>query len=176
MNGLPDFCVVDTNVPIVANEKSPQADDFLVERCIDALLELTRRGGLVLDDGGLIFEEYRQNLSLSGQPGTGDAFMKWVHDHQWLEDLCERRSITTLANDPRGFAEFPDSAALADFDASDRKFVAVANAGNLKRPVLEAVDFKWWGWKDALAAEGIDVVFVDDDAAEAGYQAHLGDA
>jgi hypothetical protein len=176
MNGLPDFCVVDTNVPIVANEKSPQADDSLVEKCIDALLELTRSGGLVLDDGGLIFEEYRQNLSLSGQPGTGDAFMKWVHDHQWLEELCERRTITSLGNDPRGFGEFPLAAALANFEARDRKFVAVANAGNPKRPILEAVDFKWWGWKDALAAEGIEVAFIDDDAAEAGYQEHLGNA
>lgn len=176
MNRLPDFCVVDTNVPIVANGNSPQADDSLVEKCIDALLELTRRGGLVLDDGDRILEEYRRNLSLSGQPGTGDAFMKWVHDHQWRAEHCERRTITPLEKDPRGFAEFPGSAALADFDASDRKFVAVANAGNPKRPILEAVDFKWWGWKDALAAEGIEVVFVDDDAAESGYQRHVGNA
>ncbi len=174
MNRVPDFCLVDTNVPIVANGKSPQANDLLVEKCIDALLELTTRGGLVLDEGGSIFEEYRQNLSLSGQPGTGDAFMKWVHDHQWLAELCERRTITSLANDDRGFAEFPESPDLVDFDASDRKFVAVANAGNPKRPILEAVDFKWWGWKDALAAEGIEVVFLDEQAAEAGYQGHLG--
>jgi hypothetical protein len=173
---LPDFCLVDTNVPIVANEDCLEANDSLVEECINILLELTRRGGLVLDDGGLIFEEYRQNLSLSGQPGTGDAFMKWVHDHQWLEDLCERRTITSLINDPHGFVEFPESTALNGFDPSDRKFVAVANARIPKRPIIQAVDCKWWGWKEALAAEGIEVVFVDATTVEAAYKKHIGDA
>lgn len=174
MKHLPRPCLVDTNVPIVANGKSEQADDSLVEACIDAILELTRKGGLVVDDGGLIFEEYRQNLSFSGQPGTGDAFMKWVHDHQWNLDYCERRPITLLEGDDRVFAEFPIAAALQEFDASDRKFVAVANATEPKRPILEAVDFKWWGWKDALAVEGIEVIFLDEAAAEAGYLEHIG--
>jgi hypothetical protein len=168
---FPRPCLVDTNVPVVANGSSQQADDSLVEKCIDVLVELTRKGGLVIDAGGLIFDEYRQNLSLSGQPGTGDLFMKWVHDHQWNPDFCERRAITAR-NDERLFEEFPDSPALKAFDRSDRKFVAVANAAEPKRPIIEAVDFKWWGWKDALAAEGIHVIFLDEAAAEDGYQQH----
>lgn len=174
MKHLPLPCLVDTNVAIVANGKSEQADESLVEICIDAILEVTGKGGLVVDDAGLIFDEYRQNLSLSGQPGTGDAFMKWVHDYQWNRDFCERRAITRLEGDDRGFAEFPAAAALEEFDHSDRKFVAVANAAEPKRPILEAVDFKWWGWKDALAAEGIEVIFLDEAAAAVGYREHLG--
>lgn len=174
MKHLPRPCLVDTNVAVVANGKSEQADDSLVEKCIDAILEVTRNGGLVVDEGGLIFEEYRLNLSLSGQPGTGDAFMKWVNDYQWNPEFCERRTITWLEGDERGFAEFPTAPALQKFDHSDRKFVAVANAVVPKRPILEAVDFKWWGWKDALAAEGILVFFLDDAAAKAGYQKHAG--
>jgi hypothetical protein len=174
MGTIPRHCIVDTNVAIVANGKSDQADDTLVERCIDTLVELMTRGGLVLDGGGLIFDEYRQNLSLSGQPGTGDAFLKWVHDHQWNPDHCERREITER-NDDRMFEEFPSTPSLRDFDRSDRKFVAVANAGTPKRPILEAVDFKWWGWRKALAAEGIKVVFLDEGAAQAGFESHTGD-
>ncbi|MGA2657291.1 MAG: hypothetical protein ABSH34_07200 [Verrucomicrobiota bacterium] len=174
MKTIPRHCVVDTNVAVVANGRSGQAGDSLVEKCIDAILELAGRGGLVLDDGGLIFDEYRQNLSLSGQPGTGDAFMKWVHDHQWNPGLCERRTITCLDEDGPDFNEFPRAEALRAFDRSDRKFVAVANARKPKRPILEAVDFKWWGWKDALSAEGIRVVFLDEQAAEAGYRKHAG--
>lgn len=173
MKSLPEYCLVDTNVPIVANGHSEQADDALIEKCIDAIVEITRRGGLVLDEGGLIFEEYLQNLHLRGQPGTGDQFIKWVYENQWCPDLCERRTITPLDNDPRGFAEFPAAPALADFDSSDRKFVAAANAAEPKRPILEAVDFKWWGWKDALAAAGIQVVFLDEAAAKAGYFKHI---
>lgn len=174
MKTIPRPCLVDTNVAIVANGKSEQADDSLVEKCIDALLEVTAKGGLVVDDGGLIFEEYRQNLSLSGQPGTGDAFIKWVHDHQWNTNFCERRIINSIEGDPQSFAEFPTAEELNEFDHSDRKFVAVANAKKPKRPILEAVDFKWWGWKDALAEVGIQVVFLDDAAAEAGYNKHIG--
>lgn len=173
---IPRPCLVDTNVAIVANGKSEQANDSLVEQCIDALLEVTQNGGLVVDDGDRIVGEYRQNLSLSGQPGTGDLFMKWVHDHQWNADWCEQRTINCLNEDEQSFSEFPNTEALQDFDRSDRKFVAVANAAEPKHPIIEAVDFKWWGWKAALAEVGIQVVFLDEDAAEAGYQEHLGHA
>jgi len=175
MRTIPLPCLVDTNVAVVANGRSDQADDALIEKCIDAILEVTGQGGLVLDAGGLIFEEYRDNLSLSGQPGTGDAFLKWVHDHQWNVELCERRSITCLDEDEQVFAEFPPAEALKEFDRSDRKFVAVANAAEPKRPILQAVDFKWWGWKDTLADVGIEVVFLDEAAAESGYRKHIGD-
>jgi len=174
MSKLPRPCLVDTNVAVVANGKSDQADDSLTEACIDALLDVTRRGGLVLDDGDRIFEEYRKNLSLSGQPGTGDVFMRWVHDNRYSAAWCELRTITCLDGAEQTFREFPASPALADFDPSDRKFVAVANAGRKKHPILQAVDFKWWRWKDALANAGIKVVFLDEAAAEAGYKKHMG--
>jgi hypothetical protein len=174
MNHLPRPCLVDTNVPVVANGHSPQAGDDLVEKCIDVLLEITNAGGLVIDSEGRIFEEYRQNLNLSGQPGTGDLFMKWVQDHQWIPELCERRDVTCLDEAEQEFAEFPATDTLEDFDRGDRKFVAVANAGEPKRPILEAVDFKWWGWRQALQTVGIQVVFVDEASAEAGYRKHLG--
>src|SRR5436189_2034270 len=151
-------CVVDTNVAVVANGRSPQASDELVEKCIDAITEITTKGGLVIDNDGRIFEEYRQNLDFSGQPGTGDMFMRWVHDHRWLPEFCEQRNITCLDENEQNFEEFPTCDALEDFDRSDRKFVAVANAGEEKRPILQAVDFKWWSWKEALASVGIHVV------------------
>jgi hypothetical protein len=176
MCNIPRPCLVDTNVAIVANGNSEQADDALMEKCIDAILELTQNGGLVLDAGDLIYDEYRQNLSMSGQPGTGDLFMKWVHDFRWQPEFCERREINCTDENGQTFLEFPESDALQDFDRSDRKFVAVANAAEPKRPIIEAVDFKWWGWKEALAEAGIKVVFLDEEAAEEGYQAHLGNA
>lgn len=77
MPTLPDLVIIDTNVPIVANCESPQpfldeAEQLdLEENCINFILSLidgsTR---LVLDEGGLIFDEYKNKLSFSGQPGT----------------------------------------------------------------------------------------------------------
>jgi hypothetical protein len=169
-------CIIDTNVPVVANGKSPQAADDLVEKCIDVLMEITREGGLVVDGDGRIVGEYEQNLNFSGQPGTGDMFFRWVHDHQWQPEFCERRRLTCLDETEQIFEEFPHSVELNDFDRSDRKFVAVANSGEEKRPILQAVDFKWWGWKEALASVNIIVIFIDEIAAEAGYREHVSNA
>lgn len=170
----PSICVVDTNVPITANGQSLQADDLLTEKCIDAILEITARCRLVLDDEDRIFEEYRHKLSLKGQPGTGDMFMKWVHDNRYNPAYCELRTITCTNEDEQIYNEFPDHPDLKNFDVSDRKFVAVANAEDCKAPILQAVDSKWWGWKDALKACGIVVRFVDEAAAEFAYRKKMG--
>ena len=172
MKRIPRSCLVDTNVAVVANGKDNHPDP-LVEKCIDAIVQITQGGGLVLDDADRIFSEYRNNLSLKGQPGTGDAFVKWVNDNQWNVEKCERRAVTCLDEQEQLFEEFPKSEALLDFDRSDRKFVAVANTGK-RCPILQAVDFKWWGWKEALAECGIRVVFIDEKAAEAGHLHHCG--
>jgi hypothetical protein len=55
--------VVDTNVPIVANGRSPQAGPSCVLACIDALDDLRLHHTIVLDSLGRILEEYRNNLS-----------------------------------------------------------------------------------------------------------------
>lgn len=58
--------VVDTNVPIVANGRSPQAGPVCVLACIDALNDLRLHDKIVLDNLGRILEEYRKNLSAKG--------------------------------------------------------------------------------------------------------------
>ncbi|GBC60831.1 hypothetical protein DENIS_1790 [Desulfonema ishimotonii] len=53
-----------------------------VLECVNAVDQVVKNGGLVLDAGDEIFSEYRNQLSMSGQPGIGDKFMKWVHDNR----------------------------------------------------------------------------------------------
>ncbi len=171
MSTFPKKCVVDTNVPKTANlaldpGPIPQELTGCVLACIDAIEYVTTKGNLVLDANDEIFDEYRQQLSMSGQPGVGDRFMKWVHDHRWQLPDQDRVAIT-----PRGssYVEFPDHDDLANFDNSDRKFVAVANAHPEKPPIMQAVDSKWWGWKRALAEAGIAVHFLCPEYAKAKY-------
>lgn len=156
--------IVDTNVAILANRAiDPTLPGDLIdcaERCINAIAETTVIGRLVLDAGDEIFDEYRQNLSLRGQPGQGDRFMKWVHDNRHGLPVEDRVEITKAGD---SYQEFPDHPELKNFDLSDRKFVAVANAHSSTPSILEATDSKWWGWKDALAEAGIDVSFVCED-------------
>lgn len=152
--------VVDTNVAVVANGKTPQADPRCVVACLDALSEV-RSGLVVLDDAMRILNEYMDHLSLRGEPGAGDAFMKWVWTVQADEAHCERVTLTRRYDrDDGDFLEFPEDPELAAFDRSDRKFVAVALASISGPVVLNAVDSDWAHHHKALQRNGLRVRFL----------------
>lgn len=173
---LPKKCIVDTNVPKTANlatQPNPDSDvsDACVLACIEAVDHVIKKRGLIIDTGDEIFDEYRQQLSMKGQPGVGDRFMKWVHDNRWSLPDSDRVAISR--NDD-SYDEFPAHDGLKNFDKSDRKFVAVANAHSEKPPILQATDSKWWGWKDALAEVGITVQFLCPEYVKAKYAEKMG--
>jgi len=174
----PKLCVVDTNVPKTANlATKPDANTDVplecVLACIGAVEEVTKNRSLVIDSGDEIFDEYRRQLSMSGQPGIGDTFMRWVHDNRWQLPDSQRVAITRLDN---SYVEFPDHNGLREFDLSDRKFVAVSNAHPGKPPILQATDSKWWAWKEPLADVGIQVHFLCASYAESKCREKLGHA
>ncbi len=175
MPNIPRKVIVDTNVPIVANiaahpEYDSDVDLNCILSCIEAIETVTKRGVLIIDESDEIFSEYinQPYLSLKGQPGVGDLFVKWIADNQWNVNLINRVRITQVDDT---FSEFPNEVELEDFDRSDRKFIAVANAHPEKPPVLEATDSKWWGWKEALERNGINVRFLCKDYIEQKYNA-----
>ena len=150
--------VVDTNVPLVANRQADQAGRECEAVCIQALRQVQAERRTLLDDKGLIIEEYRNRLRLSGEPGLGDAFFKWLWENQFNQEHCRIVPLTVHAD--RGFAEFPDDVCLSSFDLSDRKFVAVALASGAGPHVLNATDTDWWRDRQALAENGVHVVFL----------------
>lgn len=112
-------------------------------------------GILVLDDQWLILGEYMKNLRSQGQPGIGDAFLRWVLTNQMNPSRCEQVSISTGSG---GFPVVPDS--LLDFDPSDKKFVALSLAHPDQPAILNATDTDWWHFRDELAAAGVVVEFL----------------
>ena len=171
MGKLPKKCLVDTNVPKNANlALEPASIPIEMEQCVFACIEavefVIKKGKLVIDAGDEIYNEYRINLSMSGQPGVGDRFMKWVHDHRWNSQKTDRVTITRYGD---SFKEFPQHDGLSKSDLSDRKFVTVAHAHAKRPPILEATDSKWWGWKEALEEVGIEVKFICPDYIERKY-------
>ncbi len=150
--------MVDTNVPLVANGKTEQADLECEVACVRKLIQIQSEQRTLLDDRMLIMGEYRRNLSQSGQPGVGDAFFKWLWENQANEQHCRTVPLTVHAD--RGFVEFPDDARLSSFDLSDRKFVAVALASGTDPQVLNASDTDWWHDRQTLAEHGIQIVFL----------------
>jgi hypothetical protein len=172
--GLRHPCVVDTNVAVTANGKSAASPSCVLE-CVTALRTIMRSGRLALDDGYRILNEYRRHLAASGQPGLGDAFFKWVHDHQADELRCQQVRIRPRADDDQSFEEFPDHPGLGSFDPADRKFVAVAAAcPDGPAPILQATDSKWWGWREPLAQCGIEVRFLCEAEVSAKYRQKMG--
>ena len=151
--------VMDTNVAIVANGKASHAGDGCVRICVNTLVAIRDRYRMLLDDQGAILEEYRCYLSPSGQPGPGDAFFKWLWDNQGNLQHCRQIRITPVS-DRRQFEEFPEDSNLADFDLSDRKFVAVAIASEEHPTILNAADTDWWNHRKALVVHGVTISFL----------------
>ena len=152
--------VIDTNVPIVANGKTPQAGEKCVLACINALLELRRNGQVLLDAQGFILQEYRRHLSPKGQPGLGDEFFKWLWDNQGNVSHCIQVAITAKDRQGSDFSEFPNDHALKNFDHSDRKFVAVVLAYDKPAKIVNASDTDWWLYRTALKKHGIKIKFL----------------
>ena len=156
--------VVDTNVPLVANRRAEQASQQCILACTQRIRDIAAgRNVLVLDDGWHILREYQNRLRSDGQPGPGDAFLKWVLTNRANPQRCEIVHITPV-DDDRRYLEFPSDPDLDGFHQDDRKFVAVAIAHQEHPPVLNAVDSDWWEYRRALSNHGVRVDFVCSDA------------
>jgi hypothetical protein len=156
-------------VPLVVRFPS-EHPNALTEAC-ELLLETIIASGDVVatDAAGEIVEEYFNQLSWSGQPTLGDVFAKWVFDVRW----SQRESIVDTKPEGQhryGVLEGDD----ADFDPSDRKFVAVAKVA--RATVHQATDTKWLDWSTALARHGVSVSWVHEASIRAAYQTKFGRA
>lgn len=71
--------VIDTNVLIAANgQNCPQVTPACQLMCVQQLRHVQIHDVLVIDDSFNILREYQRQVSPTGQPGVGDAFLKWV--------------------------------------------------------------------------------------------------
>lgn len=132
--------VIDTNVAVAANGRGTHANVKCQLRCIDLLERIangTHGGIVVLDELGEVLSEYRRHLNFQGQPGVGDLYYKFLHDHLYSEGKVQRVAITPSTDGARGFEELPRNA----LDPSDRKLLAVALISGAK--LVNALDNDW---------------------------------
>lgn len=130
--------VVDTNVPIVANGGSATNADMSCQlTCVNRLEHLVKHETIAVDETGLIVHEYAKHLSWAGAPGVGDMFFKHLVDRLHAQNRVRPVTIIESQDDRRGFEELPENS----FDASDRKFLAVAVVADAV--VLNATDSDW---------------------------------
>jgi len=127
------IAVVDTNVVLVANGQHAGVSGACVAACARQLQEIMQRGKLALDDQFRILCEYQHKTQPKKGNRPGDAFVKWALQNR--VNVMHVDSVSLQDHDTRGFESFPDDADLVNFDAPDRKFVAVA-----KRPSGQAAN------------------------------------
>lgn len=150
--------VVDTNVVLVANGQHQDISPECVKNCALVLEDIMKNGRLALDDSFRILLEYQNKTQPKKGNRPGDAFIKWALNNRCNEKRIDQ--VTLLEDDKRGFESFPDDPDLKNFDAPDRKFVAVSGAHPDKPPIAQAADSKWLDWAPALQRHGIKVDFL----------------
>lgn len=152
--------MIDTNVALTANGEAEHADTQCVLNCLQELAASKNGRYVLLDDAGMILQEYLKQKPHGFPQGPGDAFLVWVYDNQANPKFIRTVPVTPLYGDHRGFAEFPDDPELMAFDYDDRKFVAVALASGVAPTILNATDTDWWLHRNALVRNGVQVQFL----------------
>ena len=154
--------IIDTNVLIAANGRDcPQVTQNCRAKTIEFLQDFRKEGVIVLDNQWLIIKEYKHKVNSTGQPGIGDAFLKWILTNLANLQRCQQIKVHPLGD--YKFAEFPDDPELEKFDLSDRKFVAVALAHPEHPPIINAVDTDWLEFEIPLSKNGINIKFLCRD-------------
>ena len=146
--------VVDTNVTVAANGRDTHASMACQYNCIVFLEDIVspeKRAHIILDEHGLIFDEYCGHLNYKGAPGVGDIFFKYLHDHMYLGKKIRLVPITPITNENRGFNELPPNSV----DKSDQKFLATAVVAGAK--IVNAVDTDWHEQSEFITGLGINV-------------------
>jgi hypothetical protein len=143
--------VVDVNVLIVANARgeTPQATPVCALACVRAL-EQVQQNILVLDDLGQVFEAYKRYNNIHGQPGLGDAFLKWLYQNQYQSTHIELVDISK--------SRVPS--ALEKFDPADHIWLLVAAASQHSPTILNATDSDWHQWRNQLEQHGFVIDFL----------------
>jgi hypothetical protein len=118
---------------------------------------------VVLDADRHVLGEYTRNARSTGEPGPGDAFLKWVLTNQTNPTRC---LIVVLTPDSgRGFEEFPVDAELTDFDQDDRVFVSLALT--VPAELFVAVDTDFWEFQRPLRDSGLSLTLLCPELLEA---------
>ena len=162
-----DAVIVDTNVIVIANDTDDKRADCR-DLCQDRLEQILLQGEtVVVDNKWRILGEYEDNVNPNARKGVGDLFVKRLLQNQGNPNVCTIVHITSLSGNGTDFEEFPADNALSNFDPDDRKFIAVAlvyeSIHRQKATLLQAADSQWYGFRETLIKNGLEVEFICEE-------------
>ena len=156
---MPDSCIVDTNVPLVAAGAHDAANKECQLECVNFIsLVLSGSFCLVLDMNGEAFGEYLGNIQMDPPDASlASQFLWYILNNMGYPNRINR---VKLSVDEYGeYTTWPQDPELASFDPADRKWVALALAFEEKTeqtvPITYAIDRDWDDHHDALKRCGI---------------------
>jgi len=148
--------IIDTNVAVIANRQNADVMTSCFDACVLFLIAARNSHVVLIDVGDEIRAEYAVALRMGRPYELGAQFLIHVLQHQhnpaWV------RRVPLDKTDAGAFADFPNTADLAAFDPSDRKFAALSRKTNV--PVTNATDSDWANHREALHSNGIVVEFL----------------
>lgn len=156
--------IVDSNVPLLAGtpvSKIPHDQAEAARICNAFIKDLIENvdSKIVLDASWEILREYGRAINVCGRgPNTGKIFYRWVCAN--IRHMDANDLVVLHKDDQNSFEEYPKHKGLKNFDPSDRKFIALANAHPEHPPIVQGTDCKWWGIRIALEECGIHVRFL----------------
>ena len=159
--------IVDTNVIVISNDTDDKRADCR-DRCQDRLQQIFDQcEKVVIDNNWRILGEYEDNVNPNARKGIGDLFVKTLLQNLKNPEICTIVHITSLSGNGTDFEEFPTDNALSNFDPDDRKFIAVAHVyesiHQQKATLLQAADSQWYGFRETLIRNGLEVEFICEE-------------
>lgn len=164
------YYVIDANVMLLAGTSLSEVPDDELQcwkNSIDFIHGVCQHKDIVvIDDGWKILKEYSNQKKINGYPNASDDFFRYVMSesdkHLFYVHLEEKEE-----ND---YVDYPNAKELKKFDPPDRKYIAVAYICEKNPPIVEAADSKWWGIRNVLQENGIEVLFLDEEYMQKKYQ------
>ena len=163
--------ILDTNVPAkaaVSPNACPMEELELQRACMEYIRMLTveQDKKLVLDLDYEILKEYQNNVCKDSS--MGKLFFRWLYNY--YATILPQDHIKLKKDESGQYIDYPYDEDTKEFDESDKKFVALANAHFERPPIIEAADGKWLGYVKAFAKYGIHIKFLDIDYAQKMYE------
>lgn len=163
------YYVIDANVMLIAGKSIAEVSKEELhcrKKCIDFIHEVVKRKGkVVVDDGWKVLNEYVKNCkAINGYPNNSENFYRYVMNYSNRSEI-HLNEVGYCIYEP-----YPNSTDLKEFDAPDRKYIALAYSHKKNPRIIEASDSKWWGIRNELEKNGIEIIFVDEEYIKKMYE------
>jgi len=104
---------------------------------------------VLLDDGDIVFKYYRRKASMSGQPGTGDLFLRELYQAAYGGRTVRRVKLSAAPT-----FGLPLDFTTSGFDIDDMIYVALARAASPSE-IVNAADSDYREAANALNNLGV---------------------